>query len=129
MGMRSVICQIVWQIQRSMIRPLCPARGGANMIKLIWLTSIEQKIHKTSVCTTTSAALPIPNAKYIPMYLPTSGLKPSLSLTSAHFLSQTLPPVHWSASKMHAKLLVPRISHLGKSCRRKIKFHATWLEH
>jgi hypothetical protein len=97
-------------------------------MKWIWLTSIEQKIHKTSVCTTTSAALPIPNAKYIPMYLPTSGLKPSLSLTSAHFLSQTLPPVNWSASEMHAKLVVRRIPHLGIHAEEKQKFHVTWLE-
>jgi hypothetical protein len=56
-------------------------------------TSIEQKIQSIKVCTTTRAAEPMPKPKYTPTYLPTWGLWPSLPLTSAQFLSQTLPPV------------------------------------
>jgi len=59
----------------------------------IRLTSIEQNIQSIKVCTTLRAAEPMPKPKYTPIYLPTWGLCPSLPLTSAQFLSQTLPPV------------------------------------
>jgi hypothetical protein len=55
------------------------------------LTSIEQKIQRIIVCTTTRPEEPIPSAKYIPRNLPTCGFFPASPLTSAHFLSQTLP--------------------------------------
>lgn len=75
------------------------------------LTSIEQKIHWLLHCQTqvpavscgyatymrvwmtTRNAAPMPNAKYIRMYLVTCGLPPATSLASDQFLSQTLPPV------------------------------------
>src|SRR2546429_1622069 len=62
------------------------------MLRWVEQTSMEQKIHRIKVCTTTSRDAPIPNAKYTPIYFPTWGFLPNSPLTSDHRFSQTLPP-------------------------------------
>ena len=69
--------------QRFRQRPGRPdARLGvaADELRTDKHTSIEQKIQSVSVCSTTSADPPTPNAKYTPRYLPTWGLLPTRSL-------------------------------------------------
>lgn len=92
-------------------------------------TSIEQNIQSIKVCTTTRAAEPMPKPKYTPIYLPTCGLCPSLPLTSAQLLSQTLPPVKDQHLKQAVDAILDRFMHDGtkqalklRSTHRSVKF-------
>ena len=91
MGLRKIAIAIFWckilAACRQMVLVFKLDRTGCTQ------TSTAQRSHRINDCAMVRAALPNPNAKYIPIYLPTCALLLFLELLSDHSLSHTLPAV------------------------------------